>query len=56
MNEDIKIVKCKECKGTGTAEIISCDQSSSMCCGGCIKDVECVECSGTGEIEQYIED
>lgn len=55
MTEDIEILKCEECKGTGTAEIIYCTASSSMCCGGCVKDVKCIECNGTGEIEEYIE-
>ena len=47
------IIECREdrCEG-GQVSVWYCSAgSSSMCCGGCVKDKDCGRCGGTGEEE-----
>jgi hypothetical protein len=47
-------MKCIDCNGIGTVEIINCHDYSSNCCGSCFAIIMCKDCQGTGNV--YSED
>lgn len=47
-------MKCSNCDGVGTVEIMNCHDYSNECCGGCYITMICDDCQGTGDV--YSED
>jgi hypothetical protein len=47
-------MKCSNCDGVGTVEIMNCHDYSNECCGGCYITMMCDDCQGTGDV--YSED
>jgi hypothetical protein len=47
-------MKCPNCEGDGTVEVMNCHDYSNECCGGCYKEIMCDDCQGTGNV--YSED
>jgi len=43
-------MKCSNCNGIGTVEIMNCNDYSNNCCGGCYITMMCDDCQGTGNI------
>ena len=43
-------MKCSNCDGVGTVEIMNCHDYSNECCGGCYITMMCDDCQGTGNV------
>jgi len=49
-------MKCLNCDGVGTVEIMNCHDYSNECCGGCYITMMCDDCQGTGNVYSEDED
>jgi hypothetical protein len=49
-------MKCSNCDGVGTVEIMNCHDYSNECCGGCYITMMCDDCQGTGNVYSEDED
>ena len=49
-------MKCLNCDGVGTVEVMNCHDYSNECCGGCYITMMCDDCQGTGNVYSEDED